>query len=127
MKKNIKKTQQREITLDGLMTFGKLGTGLRTADFECCEDDVQMEAFVGRFKVQGMRDGNVYMEELPKRIRNRKPLNRQTNSTLSLGRDGYYYVRFRLPENEVTALPRLLVNESSAIAQWVLREVLGKV
>ena len=120
------KTQQREVTLDGLLTFGKLGTGLRTADFECCED-VEMEAFVGRFKVQGMRDGNVYMEELPKRIRNRKPLNRQTNSTLSLGRDGYYYVRFRLPESEVTALPRLLVNEASAIAQWVLREVLNKV
>ena len=124
MKKNNNKTQQREITLDGLMTFGKLETGLRTADFECCED-VQMEAFVGRFKVQGMRDGNVYMEELPKRIRNRKPLFRQTNSSLSLGRDGYYYVRFRLPENEVTALPRLLVNEASAIAQWVMKEVLN--
>ena len=120
------KTQQREVPLDGLMTFGKLKNNLRTADFECCED-VEMEAFVGRFKVQGMRDGNVYMEELPKRIRNRKPLNRQTNSTLSLGRDGYYYVRFRLPESEVTALPRLLVNEASAIAQWVLREVLNKV
>ena len=126
MKKNNKKTIKRPVTLDGLMTFGKLKNNLRTADFECCED-VEMEAFVGRFKVQGMRDGNVYMEELPKRIRNRKPLNRQTNSTLSLGRDGYYYVRFRLPESEVTALPRLLVNEASAIAQWVLREVLNKV
>ena len=54
------------------MTFGKLETGLRTLDFECCED-VAAEAFNGRFKVQGMRDGNVYMSELPKRPKN-KPL-----------------------------------------------------
>ncbi len=125
MQKNNGMTQQREITLDGMMTFGKLGTGLRIADFECCED-VQIEAFVGRFKVQGMHDGNVYLVELPKRIRNRRPLFRQTNSSLSLGRDGYYYVRFRLPESEVTALPRLLVDETSAIAGWVMKEVLNK-
>ena len=115
---------ENQVMLDGLLTLGLLENGLRTADFACCED-VELDAFSGTFKVQGMRDGNVYMEELPKRIRNRKPLFRQTNSSLSLGRDGYYYVRFRLPENEVTTLPRLLVNEAGAIAQWVLREVLN--
>lgn len=33
----MEKSQQRETMLDGLMTFGKLETGLCTADFECCE------------------------------------------------------------------------------------------
>ena len=118
MKKN-----QKEVTLDGMMTIGKSVNNLRQADFQCCED-VKVESFIGRFKVQGMHNGDVYMQELPKRFRN-KPLFRLDNSSLSLGRDGYYYVRFRLPESEVTALPRLLVNEASAIAQWVMKEVLN--
>ena len=125
MEKIISISTENQVMLDGLLTLGLLENGLRTADFACCED-VELDAFSGTFKVQGMRDGNVYMEELPKRIRNRKPLFRQTNSTLSLGRDGYYYVRFRLPESEVTALPRLLINEASAIAQWVMKEVLSQ-
>lgn len=55
--------------LDGLLTLGKLENGLRTMDFMCCEDAV-MEPFKGSFYVQGMRDGNVYMQEHKKRIRN---------------------------------------------------------
>ena len=35
--------------VEGLMAFGKLETGERTLDFECCED-VAAEAFVGNFK-----------------------------------------------------------------------------
>ena len=116
----------KPIEAEGVMTYSQLENGLHIFDFQCLEA-VEMEEYCAQFKVKRMRDGNVYMEELPKRIRNRKPLNRQTNSTLSLGRDGYYYVRFRLPEGEVTSLPRLLLNEASAIAQWVLREVLNKV
>ena len=112
------------LTLDGLMTLGKLENNLRTADFECCED-VSVEAFVGRFNVQGMRDGNIYMTEIPKRTRNRKPLFRLTNSTLSLGRDGNYYVRFCLPESEVKELPKLLVSEAKAIAEWVKSYILN--
>ena len=68
----IKKESQRQVTLEGMMTFGQLEDGLRTADFQCCED-VEMEVFNGLCKVQMMRDGNVYMTELPKRVRN-KPL-----------------------------------------------------
>ena len=34
--------------VEGLMTFGKLETGQRTLDFECCED-VVAEAFNGRW------------------------------------------------------------------------------
>ena len=107
------------------MTLGKLENNLRTADFECCED-VTVETFAGRFKVQGMRDGNIYMTEMPKRVRNRKPLFRQTNSTLSLGRDGYYYIRFRLPKSELKELPKLLVSEAATIAAWVKKYLLNR-
>ncbi len=118
MKKNNNKTQQREITLDGLMTFGKLETGLRT-DFQCCED-VEVEAFIGRFKVQGMHNGDVYMQELPKRFRN-KPLFRLDNSSFSLGRDGQYYFNFRLAESELRALPELLMKDAREAAAKVIR------
>ena len=103
------------------MTFGMLENGLRTADFNCCED-VEMEAFIANFKVQGMRDGNVYMTELPKRVRN-KPLFRDDNSSLSLGRDGRYYFYFSLPEEMVEQLPEQLVRQAGAIAQKVIREL----
>ena len=121
MKQTSKKSNQRQVTLDGLMTFGMLENGLRTADFNCCED-VEMEAFIANFKVQGMRDGNVYMTELPKRVRN-KPLFRDDNSSLSLGRDGRYYFYFSLPEEMVEQLPEQLVRQAGAIAQKVIREL----
>ena len=104
------------------MTFGMLETGLRALDFECCED-VQMEAFCTKCKVQGMRDGNVYMTELPKRHKN-KPLFRDDNSSLSLGRDGKYYFVFTLPEQLVAELPEQLVRQASTIAQKVIRELI---
>ena len=125
MKKNNKKKNQREVTLDGMITIGKYEDGLRKADFQCCED-VEVEAFVGRFKVQGMRDGNVYMEELPKRIKN-EPLFRLDNSSFSLGRDGWYYYCFRLPESELKALPELLMKDvREAVAKIIRMYLNGK-
>ena len=62
-------TTEKSVTLDGMMTFGQLDDGRRTADFSCCEG-VLLEPFTGSFKVQGMRDGNVYMQEHKKRVRN---------------------------------------------------------
>ena len=88
MKKTIFNQKRSEVTLDGMITIGKYDNNHRTLNFECCED-VETEAFVGRFKVQGMTDGNLYMTELPKRSRN-IPLLRQENSTLSLGRNGMF-------------------------------------
>ena len=122
MKKNIKNINQREVTLDGMMTIGKLENGLRIADFECCED-VQMEAFTAKCKVQVMRDGNVYMTELPKREKNR-PLFRDDNCSLSLGRDGKWYFWFSLPEELTAELPEQLILQATAIAQKVLREII---
>ena len=115
-------TTQKQVTLDGLMTIGMLENGLHSADFTCCED-VELDAFSGTFKVQGMRDGNVYMTEKPKRQKN-KPLFRDDNSSLSLGRDGKYYFVFTLPEQLVAELPEQLVRQASAIAQKVIRELI---
>ena len=108
--------------VEGMMAFGKLETGQRTLDFECCED-VAAEAFQGDFRVQGMRDGNVYLTEKKKRVRN-KPIFREDNSSLSLGHDGRYYFYFSLPKEMVEDLPNQLVLEASAIAAKVMRQLL---
>jgi hypothetical protein len=63
------KVTKKEITVEGMMTFDKLGAGQRMLDFMCCED-VALEPFTGLCKVQAMRDGNVYITEKPKRVRN---------------------------------------------------------
>ena len=122
MKKIIFNSIQREVTLDGLMTIGKSENGLRRADFTCCED-VEMQAFSGTFKVQGMRDGNVYMTQIPKRVRN-KAIFRDDNASLSHGRNGKYYFYFSIDEERVDELPQQLVRQAGAIAQKVLRELI---
>ena len=120
MNKTSKK--QSSITMDGMMTIGKDKNGLRTADF-LCRDYVEMEAFDGKCKVQMMRDGNVYMSELPKRHKN-KPLFREDNSSLSLGKDKKYYFYFSLDEDQLEQLPEKLVHQASAIAQKVIHELI---
>ena len=115
-------TTERQVMLDGLMTLGLLENGLRTADFTCCED-VELDAFSGTFKVQGMRDGNVYMTQKPKRVRN-KALFRDDNASLSQGQDKRWYFYFSLDENQLEQLPEKLVHQASAIAQKVIRELI---
>ena len=114
---------QREVTLDGMMTIGMLKNGLKTADFLCCEE-IEVEAFLGRFKVQAMHNGNVYMQELPKRTRN-KPLFRLENSSLTLGHNGIYYFQFRLAEDEIDSLPQLLLREARQMANRVSKNILN--
>ena len=123
MKKNNKKKNQREVTLDGMMTIGKSANNLYLADFECCED-VETEAFIGRFKVQGMHNGDMYMQELPKRVKN-KPLFRLDNSSFSLGRNGQYYFNFRLAESELEALPALLMKDAREAVEKIVKMYLG--
>lgn len=113
------KKNEKEITLDGLMTIGRVENMLH-AEFMCCED-VRIDAAVTNCKVQVMRDGNVYVTELPKRIKN-KPMFRDDNCSLSLGRDGRYYFVFTLPEQLVDELPKELVRQASAIAQKVIKQ-----
>ena len=117
-------TSERQVMLDGLMTLGMLENGLRTADFMCCED-VELDAFSGTFKVEGKRDGNVYMTEKPKRIRN-KAIFRDDNASLSQGQDKRWYFYFSLDEDQLEMLPEKLVRQASAIAQKVLRELILK-
>ena len=104
------------------MTFGKMENGQNVLDFSCFEA-VEMKPFAANCKVQAMRDGNVYITELPKRVRN-KPLFREDNSTLTLGRDGRYYYVFALPAEQVRELPEMLVHQSLAIAQKVERMIM---
>ena len=113
---------KNQVTLDGLMTIGMSENGLHMADFECCED-VVMEDFTARCKVQLMRDGNMYITELPKRVRN-KPIFRVDNSSLSKGRDGKYYFVFMLDEELIRLLPEKLISQASEIAQKVIRELI---
>ena len=122
-KTNKKNTIEKTTTLDGMMIFGKLDDGLNALDFSSFEA-VEMEPFTATCKVQAMRDGNVYITEKPKRVRN-KPLFREDNSSLTLGRDGNYYFVFKLPEELVKELPDALVQQSLAIAQKIERVILG--
>ena len=110
--------------VEGSMNFDVLDNGLHTADFLAYER-VAMESYTGQFKVQVMRGGDVYMTELRKRIR-QKPMFRQDNSSLSLGRDGMYYFVFRLPQAEVSQLPAKLVKEAREAAAKVRAELLKK-
>lgn len=122
MKKQINNKTKRQVMVDGMMAFGVLENGLRTADFQATED-VEMEAFSSVFKVQGMRDGNVYMTEQPKRVRN-KPIFREDNSSFSVGRNHQVYFVFAMPEALMAEVPQQLVRQASAIAQKILRELI---
>ena len=124
MMKKIIISTKRQVTLDGLLTLGMLENGLHTADFQCCED-VELDAFSGTFKVEGKRDGNVYMTEKPKRIRN-KAIFRDDNASLSQGQDMRWYFCFSLDEDQLEQLPEKLVRQASTIAQKVLRELILK-
>jgi len=120
MKRRITKLNGKQVMVEGLMTYGLSDLGLRTLDFQCCED-VDAEPFKGEFKVQGMRDGNVYMEEMKRRVRN-KPMFREDNSSLSLGNDHHFYYVMRLDEALLDELPLRLVSQAKAIARKVIRK-----
>ena len=114
---------EKTVTLDGMMTFGETDDGLHVLDFAATEAAV-VEPYTADCRVQGMRDGNVYITQKPKRLRN-KPLFREDNCSLTLGRDGNYYFVLTLPAELVKELPDRLVHQSLAIAQKVERHILG--
>ncbi len=120
--KNLNNTKNEiSISVEGLMTFGQDNEGRKIADFACTEN-VMLEPFRGRCFVQMMRDGNVYISQLPKRVRN-KPLFREDNSSLSKGQDGRYYFYFSLEEEQLQQLPVKLVTQARAIALKVADEL----
>ena len=124
MKKNIEKqTELKPISVDGMLTIVKDEQGLNLMDFDGY-DDFDAREISGLYKVKGSFDSKLIMEEKPKRNRGNKPLFKDDNSSLSLGKDGIYYFRFQLPEHMIDELPTRLVRQSSAIAQKVIRELL---
>lgn len=100
------------------MTLGKLSNNLIAVDITCLED-IEMEPFSGNFHVQGMRDGNLYLQEKPRHKRN-KPIFRQDHSSLSLGKDGIYYFTFRMPQEEVFNLAATLKREAEEVAKKII-------
>ena len=109
--KKIKFSTERQVTLEGMMTLGKLENGLHTADFMCCED-VETEPFSGNFKVQGMRDGNVYMQERKKRIRNNALLIRKArHGRLSGTRDHAFQLTLKVFASEGIDWQKAFVEE----------------
>ena len=114
----------KQLTLDGMITFSQFENGMRAADFHCCEE-VTIEPFCAHCKVQAMRDGNVYISQLPARKRNR-PLFREDNCSLSLGHDGRYHFTFNLPAEHVELLPQELVRQASVIARKVMMDIIGR-
>ena len=113
MKKTVKKNV-KETTFEGLLITKTGSDNLKHIDFECVED-VEVKGFVGRFKVQGMHDGNLYLEQLPRRIRN-KPKYRQDHSSVSIGRNGMGYFVMVVDEAELDAFPQILVREANEAA-----------
>lgn len=114
-KKTIDFTQQKPLTIEGFVTIQKKDDGLHTGDFQCCED-VQMEPFKGDFRVQGMRDGNIYMDQIPKRIRN-KPKFREDHSSLSITSHRQIYVVFCESVDEINEAPKNMVREVQRLAK----------
>ncbi|MCR5680077.1 MAG: hypothetical protein K6G08_07715 [Prevotella sp.] len=115
---------QREITLEGVMTFSQLETGQHVADFSCLED-VRMEPFTGKCKVQMMRDGNMYVSEMPCKQRN-KPLFREDNCSLSHTRTGKFYFVFTLDDSRYDELPALLQQQARSIVMKYFEQYICK-
>ena len=113
---------KKSVTLDGLMTLGQLDDGRHTADFACCED-VELEQVKGTFSVQIQRDGNVYMTENKKRIRN-SPIFREDNSSFSHGRNKRYYYVFSIEDDRIDELAKELVRQANVIAQKIMVELI---
>lgn len=115
MSKTIRMNTKRMVTLDGMMTYGKLGNGLTVADFQNYDPEVEVKPVAGKFKGRLMHDGNLYLEQLPRRIRN-KPKYRQDHSSVSIGRNGKGYFVMVVDEAELDAFPQILVREANEAA-----------
>lgn len=123
MKNYAKNKNLRQVTVDGMISLTQFENGLHSADFACSEE-VNIDSYTARCKMQVMRDGNVYITELPKRKRN-NALFREDNCSLTLGYDGQYYFSFALPKEKIQELPSELVRQASLIAHEVMIDIIG--
>ena len=113
-KNSYKKTTIKDVNYEALVNLGELKNGLRIANIVSCED-VEVEGFIGRCKVQLLRDGHIQIVQLAKRHRN-KPIFRDDNCTFTLGKDGRYYFVFTMPEQLIYEIPGQLRRQAGAIA-----------
>ena len=121
MKKNIKNLVKREITLDGMMSLGQLGNGLHIGRFDCY-DFLNMEPFMGNFKIQGMRDGKLYLEEKKKR-KHRSPDFRTPHAWVSLNcEDGIDRMGFFLPTEQREDFIPLLKKEMKQVISFLMKK-----
>ena len=129
--KTIEITNEKQVTLEGVMTFGKTENGLRTADFMCCKD-VMMDPFTGNCKVQLMRDGNVYISEPKKRVRSNSTLiSKARHGRVSLTRDRAWQLTLKVFASEGIDWQRAFVEEPiEAMADLMgperMREILSE-
>ena len=117
IKKNSYKKTHKNVNYEAVVSLEELKNGLRLADIVSC-DDVCVEAFLGKCKVQILRDGHIVIHELPKRVKN-KAIFRDDNSSFTLGRDGKYYFVFTMPEQLVYEIPHQLKRQAVAIAEKI--------
>ncbi len=120
---NKKQQALKPITVDGSMTIGKNKKEQRYMDFQSF-DAYDAEEFKGKFRVEAKHDGNVYMREIPKRGKRNRPIFKDDNCSLSLGKNGIYYFRFQLPQELAAELPARLTKQSAAIVQKFIRKFL---
>ena len=113
-KNSYKKTTIKDVNYEALVNLGELKDGLRIANIVSCED-VEVEGFIGRCKVQLLRDGHIEIVQLAKRHKN-KPIFRDDNCTFTLGKDGRYYFVFTMPEQLIFEIPGQLRRQAGAIA-----------
>ena len=85
---------------------------------------MQLEQVKGTFSVQIQRDGNVYMTENKKRIRN-SPIFREDNSSFSHGRNKRYYYVFSIEDDRIDEMADELVRQANVIAQKIMMELVG--
>ena len=123
-KNSYNKTIHKDVNYEALVNLGELKDGLRIANIVSCED-VEVEGFIGRCKVQLLRDGHIEIVQLPKRHRN-KPIFRDDNCTFTLGKDGRYYFVFTMPEQLVYEIPHQLKRQAAAIAEKVNNALITK-
>ena len=117
MKKIFTKKTHKNVDYEAIVSLGELKDGLRIANIVSCED-VEVEGFIGRCKVQLQCDGHIEIVQLPKRLRN-KPIFRDDNCTFTLGKDGRYYFVFTMPEQLIYEIPGQLRRQAGAIAEKI--------
>ena len=110
------KLNKKLAVLDGIMTYSKQESGLLAGDFKNFESDVELPEVSGKFKCHLMRDGNLYMRQLPPRIRN-KPKFRQDHSSVSIGRNGKGYFVMVVDEKDLKSFPQILLHEAYEAAK----------